>query len=139
MPSTLQSANTANNSIITSSVAQAPATNTSSWPSLEHNSNNLNHGTTANTSLDIQQPPKPKTFASVAASKKTQPPPPLPPPMMVMQQFNDIKPSSNAVYESSQVNKKCIRFVQIFVRSNNSKIVSFNIDNLPIMILCFWM
>jgi len=103
MPSTLQSANTANNSIITSSVAQAPATNTSSWPSLEHNSNNLNHGTTANTSLDIQQPPKPKTFASVAASKKTQPPPPLPPPMMVMQQFNDIKPSSNAVYESSQV------------------------------------
>uniref|UniRef100_A0A914L3S0 Uncharacterized protein n=1 Tax=Meloidogyne incognita TaxID=6306 RepID=A0A914L3S0_MELIC len=106
MPSTLQSANTANNSIITSSVAQAPATNTSSWPSLEHNSNNLNHGTTANTSLDIQQPPKPKTFASVAASKKTQPPPPLPPPMMVMQQFNDIKPSSNAVYESSQVKQQ---------------------------------
>lgn len=106
MPSTLQSASTANNSIITSSsMAQPPATNTSSWPSLDHNST-LAHGTSANASLDIDQPPKPKTFASVAASKKMQPPPPQPPPMMIMQQFTDIKTSSDAMGESSRVNQQ---------------------------------
>ncbi|KAF7636140.1 hypothetical protein Mgra_00004399 [Meloidogyne graminicola] len=104
--STLQSANIINNS----TTAQTPAVNTSSWPSLEHNNSTLTiGGTTGNaTNIDIEQPPKPKTFASVAASKKAQQPPPQPPPqqMLVRKQFSDINALSDASGESSQTKQQ---------------------------------